>query len=138
MIPYLAFYSDDVPSNMAGKANGPIISIHTRFKGDKGTLMHEREHVKQWWFWVLLSGIAAAWLFYTGEPYWFFAFLPGIGAHSLLYAMVAPYRQWCEVQAYKVQASYGSPDALPFYANALVVMYNLDITHEKALKLLSN
>ena len=136
MIPHLVIYADSVPSHMAGKANGPIISIHTNYKGNTGVLMHELEHVKQWWAFVLISAVVAAWLLYVGEVYWFFAFLPGAAAHSLLYAMCAPYRLWSEVRAYRVQARHYTDDRTASFAYAISSAYGLDITQEEALKLL--
>lgn len=42
-------YTDNLPSNVAGRARGAIVEIRKGYEADKGILMHELFHVKVWW-----------------------------------------------------------------------------------------
>lgn len=122
---YITIYTDKIPPNSAGCANGPIIRIRPEKKGDEGLLAHEIEHVRQWWCWIPLLGLP----------------------HSLLYLLSKRYRQWSEVTAYRIQLEYPHPkytveERREMYATWLSIPdniqgYGLIITKEEAVKLLS-
>jgi hypothetical protein len=134
MIPHIIKYTDNLPEGIGGQANGPLIRIRPKYKGDRGLIEHELEHVKQWWVATLLSAVLiAAGLYHFNEP--LYGAIGSIGVHGLLYKLIPAYRLWCEVQAHKVQAEY-SPQSVGFFAKRIATMYGLKITAEKAEKLL--
>lgn len=98
-----------VGTNNAGCARGPVILIRPEYRGDTGLLEHEKTHV--WQFWRTF------------------------GLHSFLYLFSKSYRLKAEVEAYRVQLTYASAQALRF-AGFLSANYGLDISQEDALKLL--
>lgn len=106
----LTFYTDSLPENVGGRANGPIIRIATKYKDDAGIYQHELLHVKQWFCLLIL--------------------------HNLLYLFVPEYKLWAEVQAYKKQLKYYPDDRSKLFAEFIATRYGLDITKENALKLL--
>ena len=77
---YLLVYTDRLPQNSNGCANGPIIRIRPAYKGDEGLKQHEICHVHQWW--------------------------RTLGLHSLLYLVSKRYRLRAEVEAYRKQLEY--------------------------------
>lgn len=113
--PAIVFYTDYLPADSRGCANGPIIRIHPQYKDDKGLLEHEAEHAHQWW--------------------------KTLGLYSLLYLFSKKYRLWAEVAAYRVQLQYppatDNPEYIDNYAGAISRKYNLDITPEAVRKLLT-
>ena len=107
--PHLVFKVDRFSQpNTLARANGPVIRI--RKDADFNQLYaHEFEHVKQWYF--------------------------TLATHGIWYLVIKPYRQWAEVQAFKAEIKAGRDIADA--ASALANNYNLDITYEGAIKLLS-
>ena len=112
---YLLVYTDRLPQNSNGCANGPIIRIRPAYEGDEGLLAHEKVHVSQWW--------------------------RTLGFHSLLYLVSKKYRLQAEVEAYREQLKY-NPENILKYARWLSLPepegYGCqDIcTQERALELL--
>jgi hypothetical protein len=130
----LTFYVDSLPPGIGGCANGPVIRILKKYKGDRGLLCHEMEHVKQWWIATIVSAVLlAAGLYHFQEPLW--GAIGSIGTHGLLYKLIPAYRLWAEVQAHKVQLQY-SPTALSHFAKRIATKYSLNVTPEKAEQLL--
>jgi len=108
----LTFYTDfGVPQGSAGATRGPVVFIMPSHKADEGLYRHELTHVKQ-------------------------AFLGLFIGHALLYALVPPYRLWCEVQAYREQSRYYLEDRIPLFARFIAEKYRLNITAAEAEKLL--
>ena len=89
---YLLVYTDRLPQNSNGCANGPIIRIRPAYKGDEGLKQHEICHVHQWW--------------------------RTLGLHSLLYLVSKRYRLRAEVEAYREQLKY-NPENILKYAHWL-------------------
>lgn len=109
---YKVFYTNDfIPSRFGAKTMGPIILIRPQYKDDKGLLEHEKVHVRQFWSTLGLFGIP--------------------------YQLSKKYRLKYELEAYKEQLKYYDTDNKALFASYLATKYNLDITQEEALKLLS-
>lgn len=109
---YKLFYTDRfIPEKYGGRAIGPIILIRPRFIGDIGILEHEKVHVRQFW--------------------------SSLGLFGIPYFLSKKYRLKYELEAYKVQLKYYEVDKKALFAHFLATKYNLDITQEEALKLLS-
>jgi hypothetical protein len=106
------FYVDNLPPNVGGCANGFVIRILKKYKDvDEGIYQHELTHVKQW--------------FRT------------LGLHSFLYLFNQQYKLEAEVEAYKVQAAYYKDDRKPLFATFIAKYYDLDVSHEYALRMLN-
>lgn len=136
---YLLKYTKTMKTGFAGYAKGPFIFIHQDYRSDKGILAHEVEHVKQWWFGVLIFVVAGLAVFGAVGDATLGAVVAGNGLHihSLCYGGIRPYRQWCEVVAYKKQLSvYGPKASKTFAINALADKYRLNITRQEAARLL--
>lgn len=127
----LTFYVDSLPAGVGGCANGPVIRILKKYRGDIGILKHEIEHVRQWWVLTVLT----APVFYLIDP-----MLTGLcmAAHPALYLAVRQYRLWCEVRAYRIQMRH--PDKNGAYLSAsgaarrlAVPRYRLNLSVEQAL-----
>lgn len=93
---------------MAGRAQGPVIRILERSRGDRGLYEHELLHAKQWWF--------------------------TLGLHSFLYLLIPAYRLWAEVQAYKEQAKHYADDRRELFADFIAHRYGLNIAPQQALQ----
>ena len=100
-----------IPNTFAGQTIGPFILIRPSHKDDTGLLEHEKVHVRQFWRTLGLFGIG--------------------------YLLSKKYRLKIEVEAYKEQLKYYPTDKKALFAYYLATKYNLDITQEEALKLLS-
>jgi hypothetical protein len=108
----LTFYTNfGVPEGSAGATRGPVIFIRPEKRGDEGLYRHELVHVRQ-----SLAGLLVV--------------------HALFYALVPPYRLWCEVQAYREQSRYYLEDRIPLFARFIAEKYRLNITAAEAEKLL--
>ena len=105
----LTFYVDSLPNDAHGVAQGPVIRILKKHKGDVGLYAHELTHVKQWY--------------------------ATLGLHSFLYLLSERYRLWSEVRAYRVQLKH-SPGNEERFAKYISEKYDLDITQAEALELL--
>lgn len=109
---YKVIYTNKlIPAKFAAKTIGPIILMRPQYKDDTGLLEHEKVHVRQFWSTLGLFGI----------PYYF----------------SKKYRLKYELEAYKEQLKYYKEDKRSLFAYYLSTKYDLDITHEEALKLFS-
>ena len=114
---YSVKYTDNgMSENVGGYIRAWFIFIHPKYKDDIGLLEHEKTHVSQFWgSWCL---------------------------HSMLYKFWRAYRQRSEIEAYREQLRWSpesdNPDYYrPILAERLAVGYNLNITIDEAIKLLS-
>ena len=136
-LPHLTIYTDSLPPNVGGTAQGFLIKIRPKYKDDVGIHRHEYTHVKQWYkavaAWVaiiaLLTVATYADLGYTLAP----LALAGIGLHGALYLFVRSYRLEAEAQAYAAQVKPDRSD-LDAMAARMVLNdhYRLGITQEQA------
>lgn len=111
MLHKVIYTNNIIPDKFAGLTLGPFIFIRPSHKDDKGLLEHEKVHVRQFWRTLGLFGIA--------------------------YLLSKKYRLKYELEAYKEQLKYYATDKKQLFAQHLATKYNLDITQEEALKLLS-
>lgn len=113
--PAIVIYTDRVPRGSAGVANAFVVRIRPDYRDDRGLLVHELEHVRQWWVMPVIS--------------------------DLLYLFSRRYRLWAEVRAYRKQVDVYPPEHREHYVNAaarlLVRKYRLKICLKKAKRLLS-
>ena len=103
---YILIYTDNLPANVGGRANGPVIRIKNKYRDDKGLLEHEKFHVRQWYFGLFIF-------------------------HGLLYKFSDKYRFWSETQAYKEQLKY-SPGNLDLFASFISKNYGLNVSVDEA------
>jgi hypothetical protein len=135
--PSLVFFVDSFSETWkAGEARGPIVRVRNASQDDTALVEHELEHVRQWYTWVFVSAIAA-WALFNNAAYWQYALALGVSLHGLLYRFVPAYRQWAEVEAYKVQAE-NCDTPLETFATFIATDYDLSITPEAALQLLKD
>lgn len=107
---YKVFYTNRfVPTKHAACTRSCFVFIRPRYKGNKGLLAHELEHVKQWY----------------RNPLF----------HSLKYKFSKSYRLQCELSAYRMQLNF-TPLGLEGFAYYLANDYSLDLTYEQAKQLL--
>lgn len=133
----LTFYVKSLPPDVGGCANGPVIRILDKYRNDTGLYQHELLHVKQWAVWSLLAIPLAYVLYQLGlVEYMALATLP-LSLHSVLYQCVPAYRFWCEVEAYRVQASHYNDDRRPLFASYIACCYELPQTTQQALDALN-
>jgi len=113
-IPVPVFYVRWLPFGAGGVSWIVAIFILEKYRADEGLHQHELTHARQAWR-LLLVG------------------------HALLYLFYAPYRQWAEVEAYRVQiAVYGPGRSIDFAVKALATKYQLGISEDGASALLEN
>ena len=48
-LPYLLFYTDNLPKDWGGRANGPVVRIRKKYINDVGLEFHEAHHVFYFW-----------------------------------------------------------------------------------------
>ncbi len=138
MWPHLLFFTDRVPDGFAGVTNGPVIQIRPTHRDDVGLLMHELEHVRQFWLFGLFGvGVALA-LFWAALPplQAAAAALAGMALHPVLYRLVPRYRLWAEVQAYVQQLAQPGRLTIELAAEFIATQYRLDVSYASALRLL--
>lgn len=135
---YVIMHPQKLASGFGGSTQGPFIKILSKYKDDLGLLQHEKAHVQQWYIWL-----AIGLLFCTGltllvsVSLWpLYGLAPVL--HQLLYKFVRPYRRWCEVRAYRKQISVGGYVSNDFAVTALVEKYDLGLSAEDAMALLSD
>ena len=102
---YILIYTDNLPANVGGRANGPVIRIKNKYRDDKGIHEHEFCHARQWW--------------------------KTLGLHTLLVLFSKKYKFWCEVQAYKEQLKY-SPGNEDLFASFISKNYGLNVSVDEA------
>jgi len=130
----LTLYTNNLPAQFAGTAQGFVVKIRPQYKDDKALHEHEYTHVKQWYKWLF------AWLLITGllvigtYEQLGYALAPlaiaGVGVHGLLYLLVPSYKLHAEAEAYAVQVKHGAD--IDKMANGLATWYGLDITQSEA------
>lgn len=135
---YLVRYTSKIAPGFDAGTRGPVITISKEHRGNRALLAHEAEHAKQWWLGMLAAFIAAAIAYVLGadEGVYMSIAAYGIGMHSTAYLVIKPYRQWCEVAAYKKQIAVGGYKDKAFAINALADKYRLNITRQEAARLL--
>ncbi len=144
IIPVPIFYTNFTFSNkttIAGTARGPVILIKPNYIDDVGLLQHELNHVKQFWFPVLLSVIPFIAVLFIEETFnslYLLIIYVGTLIHSLLYRFASKYRLWSEVQSYRIQANYyaNKLEKIKKFAIFISTKYQLKISVEEALILL--
>lgn len=123
-----------IPEGFAACARGFVVLVRPQYKDDAGLIAHEYRHVRQWLLCSLL-----------GVPVWFLLEWAGLsvysplafmslGLHGMLYLLVPAYKLWCEVECYKLQATYSKDDRKPRFAEFISTKYGLNISVEDALK----
>ncbi len=109
--------TDDMPPEFGGMFECLwTVKIRPKYQNDEGLIAHEMEHWKQCYRSLFIF-------------------------HALLYTFHMPYRQWAEVQAYRVQLSFCTDDnrerALSLFSGWISTEYRLNISQDDALKLLT-
>lgn len=137
-MPHITIYTDNLPANMAGCANGPVIRIRPKYKNDAGLHAHEMEHVRQWYVFVALGALVSALLRFapslaTYAAWWQLPAILSISVHSLAYLLLPSYRLWAEVQAYVLQAGYYPDDRRALFAQYIASNYKLDVTVQQVM-----
>jgi hypothetical protein len=135
---FLLTYTDDLPEKFGGIAWGPLIKIRPKYEGDKGLLEHEKTHVRQWYALTGLGLVIAAALMLLVSPAFWPISVAAPFLHALIYKYLRPYRQWCEVRAYREQIAVGYYVHLDFAMTALVDKYDLGLDADEARALLIN
>jgi hypothetical protein len=134
-LPHLTIYTDNLPPNVGGTAQGFLVKIRPKYKDDVGIHNHEYKHVNQWYkalaVWVAIIALLTIATYddlgYAIAP----LSIAGIGLHGLLYLFVRSYRLEAEAQAYAEQVKAGAN--LDDMANDLAGdSYKLGITQEQA------
>lgn len=138
MLPSKTLYTDNLPADVGGCANGPVIRIRNKYRDDTGIHAHEAEHVRQWYLGVLIGVLAAAALallpqLATWSAWWPVALTSGLGLHPLAYWLLPGYRLWCEARAYRIQLRHYPDDRSLKFAGYIAKYYRLSITPEAAL-----
>ncbi len=137
MLPLITIYTDALPENVGGCANGPLIRIRTKYRDDAGIRAHEAEHVRQWYIGVLIGMLAALTIASTSSAWsalWPAALLSGCALHPLAYLLLPRYRLRSEARAYCVQATHYPDDRRQLFASFISTRYGLNITQDEALK----
>ena len=132
---HLTFYTDHLPADVGGCANGPIVRIRTKYRNDTGIHAHEAEHVRQWWVGVLLGALAA--LTISSIPsqwsaWWPLALISGAGLHPLAYLLLPRYRLWAEARAYRIQLAHYPDDRTRLFAGFIAERYGLRVSVDEA------
>jgi len=133
---YMIKQIEKLANGFGGTAQGPLIKVLTKYKGDTGLIEHEKTHVRQWYTAMAIALLPCALLtLVVSSSLWpLFGLAPVV--HPLLYKLVRPYRQWCEVQAYRKQLATGGYGDNEFAVIALVQKYDLGLSADEAKALL--
>ena len=133
---YLIKNTNKIANGFGGTAQGPLIKILPKYKGDTGLIEHEKTHVRQWYaalaIWLLLCALLSL---VVSPVLWPLCGLAPL-VHLVLYKLVRPYRQWCEVLAYRKQLATGGYSTVEFAVIALVEKYDLGLSSDQAKALL--
>lgn len=130
------FTADALAAGAGGDAKFCRVRVLPKCQDDAGLLAHELTHVKQFWRLALLALPLATLLWWFDLPL-VIALWPVL-LHNGLYKFNARYRLYCEVAAYRVQATLYKDDRRPQFAKFISTAYRLDITPEQALQLLKD
>lgn len=134
-LPSITIYTDNLPTDVGGCANGPVVRIRTRYRDDTGIHAHEAEHVRQWYVGVLIGVLAALAISSTSSEwsaYWPLALSAGCALHPLAYMLLPRYRLWAEARAYRIQASCYPDDRTRLFAGFLASRYGLTVSVDDA------
>lgn len=137
--PSWTIYTDNLPPDVGGCANGPVVRIRTRYRNDTGIHAHEAEHVRQWYVGVMIGALAAltiASISSEWSGYWPLVLVAGIGLHPAAYLLL--HRLWAEVRAYRIQLRHYPNDRSKLFAGFLASEYGLNISVEEAVNTLRN
>lgn len=142
MIPHITIYTDNLPANVGGRANGPVVRIKPQYRNDAGIRAHELVHVKQWYVGVLIGVALAALLYFVPvlvawRQFWPIALGVGASLHSLAYLASDSYKLWAEVHAYREQAKHYPDDRRWLFAGFITWHYGLSISQKQAYDLLA-
>lgn len=134
--PTWTIYTDNLPPDVGGCANGFVVRIRTKYRADTGIHAHEAEHVEQWYVGVMigvLAALAIASIPSEWSAYWPVALSAGCALHPLAYGLLPRYRLWAEARAYRVQLKHYPDDRSRLLAGFLASRYGLEITPGEAL-----
>jgi len=136
-LPHIVKYTDKVKQ---GESGFFIIYLNPSKRGDEGLIVHEYEHIKQWYLCLAIGLLCAGVVYFLLGNLIASLFLASVSVSlkGILYTYVKPFRQWAEVQAFRAQIKVTEGDHKDFFSSALSNNYKLDITHNEALKLLYN
>lgn len=98
-----------IPARFDGYSLGPLVLV--RPGTSLGLIAHEQAHVRQFWRWLGTSG--------------------------LVYQFSRKWRLHFEVEAYRAQLAVAGPAQAQHFAESLATMYDLAITDQEALTLLT-
>ena len=133
---YLIKWTNNLANGFGGTAQGPLIKILSKYKDDVGLIEHEKMHVRQWYVVMAIGLLLSTLLTLLVSPsLWPLYGLPPF-LHQLLYKFMRPYRQWCEVRAYRKQIATGGYTSNEFAVTTLVEKYDLDLSIDEARALL--
>jgi hypothetical protein len=139
----MIFYTDKtLKSWQGGRQFWFFAIIRPEHKGKQHIVEHERVHIKQWYLTTFLAALAVGFSALVAHKHLGVSidqlaplvFAPPT-AHAFLYLLVKQYRQWAEVQAYRVSLAY-RPDLLETYATVLATKYKLGLSIDQARELL--
>lgn len=110
-------------------AVGPFILLHPDVKQYRAVLIHEQQHVRQWWYTTLLSLPVIATLEFSlvADPSW----LRVVVLAALMFHLLSKcraFRRWAEINACRRElAFFGYSNAIAVrLANRLRYAYDLD------------
>lgn len=127
-----------IPERFAACTKGFVVLVRPKYKDDTGLIAHEYLHVRQW-LWLSLFGIPVWMLLeWAGLHEYSPLAIISFGLQPLLYTLVPAFRLWCEVECYKLQATYYKDDRRAHFAKFISTKYDLDISIEDALKKLQD
>lgn len=133
---FILKYTDKLAEGFGGEACGPLIKIRPKYASDDGLLEHEKVHVRQWYFVVIVALVVVALLALLVST----SLLVLVGStpfvHGLMYRYIRRYRQSCEVEAYKRQIAVGGYISTNFASTALAEKYKLGLSLSQAKSLL--
>lgn len=133
---YILIYCKELPHGFGGTAKGPLIKLLSKYQADAGLLEHEKTHVRQWYAVLAIGLLISTLLMLLVSPSLWPLYGMAPLLHPLLYKFVRPYRQWCEVRAYRAQISIGGYTSNEFAVAALVKKYGLGLSIDEARALL--
>lgn len=135
---YFIKFTESVSEGFGGEACGPFIRLRPKYSNDQGLLEHEKTHVRQWYVATIITALVVVGLGALIAP--LLTALIGVApfSHSLLYKYARPYRQWCEVRAYRKQVDVGGYNSNEFAVAALVERYGLRLSVDEARALLAD
>ena len=115
------------------------IRINPKHKDNNGLLLHEIEHVRQWYICTAIGlAISSVMLFVIGPT----AFIIGLMFSTLIHSTLYTYSRYCrlkfEVAAFKIQIANTQGNTKQGFINVLATDYDLNITKAEAEKLLYN